>query len=89
MKERLNAEAEAAQNGLDYREKLFLDEIRSKVDRHLAELCEEQGFTYVFNARASGNSTLLQSKEGINLTVALLRHMNVPVEEEGTESSEE
>ncbi|MEM9984590.1 MAG: OmpH family outer membrane protein [Bacteroidota bacterium] len=82
MQQRLRTRTEAAQEASAYRESLFLEEIRNKFDRHLAELCEEQNFTYVFNGRASGNSVMLKTLDGANLTRALLLHMNVPLADE-------
>lgn len=89
MESRLEAQTLAAQQASAFREELFLDEIRAKFDRHLAALCEEQGFTYVFNARAAGNSTLLRSTEGSNITLALLRHMRAPIGEDNLSEEEE
>lgn len=82
MQSRLRTQSQAVQAKVKQREQLFITEIRAKFDRHLQELCAEQGFTYVFNARAAGNSILLRNLEGANLTVPLLKHMHVPIQED-------
>ncbi len=90
MQQRLDSSQQAVEQAVAFRQQLFMQEIRSKVDRHLAELAEEQNYTYIFNARAAGSSLLLEGQQGNNLTRELLEHMQVPLGvEEEVEPSED
>jgi outer membrane protein len=81
MRQRLIAAKEQAESGLELRQELFLQEIYAKVENHLDQLAAEEGYDYIFNTQAQGNSVLLYAPEGINLTRNLLEHMQVPLDE--------
>jgi len=81
MRQRLIAAKAKAEAGLELRQALFLKEIYAKVEDHLAQLAAEEGYDYVFNTQAQGNSVLLYSPDGVNLTRSLLEHMQVPLDQ--------
>jgi outer membrane protein len=81
IRQRLIQKQETAKAGLELRQELFLSEIYAKIEYHLDQLAEEEGYEYIFNAQAQGNSVFLHSPEGVNLTRDLLKRMQVPLDE--------
>jgi len=74
-------EQETLKQQIQVRQAIFETEIYNKITRQLDVLCEEEGYTYIFNSQASGNSIFLHSPAAANLSRELIKRLQIPLEE--------